>query len=96
MKHQNMFSVAPAVLSAAMLVLIVGITRAEAACSKAAFCGGWHAVCLRTLPTGVTAAECNRRRAVCLTSGCYHFNVPRARCITNAADLAMTSACKAA
>ena len=68
--------------------------RAERACSAQTFCGGWWQVCRRTLPPGGTIEECNRRRAACLSSRCFHFNSPRARCMNNAADMALTTACR--
>jgi hypothetical protein len=63
------------------------------ACAVTTFCGGWFSVCIRTLPPGGTASECTRRQHACLSSGCFHFNSPRPRCLNNRQDLALTTAC---
>jgi hypothetical protein len=65
------------------------------ACSNATFCGGWHSVCMRRPPPGgvVNPAECARRRAACLSSGCFQFSSPGPRCKSNPGDLALTTAC---
>jgi hypothetical protein len=66
----------------------------SAVCSNATFCGGWYAVCKRTLPRNGSVAECDRRRAACLASGCFQFNKTGPRCKSNPRDLALTTSCK--
>ncbi len=67
---------------------------AAPACSNAVFCGGWHAVCRRTLPPGGSVAVCDARHAACLKTGCYHFNRPGPRCKHNPMDLSLTTSCR--
>jgi hypothetical protein len=77
------------------LVLLTSLwSPSMAACSNRDFCTGWRAVCYRTLPVGGNPDECSRRYAECIKSGCYFFNVPRARCKNNAEDLALTLSCQ--
>jgi hypothetical protein len=84
-----------AIVALLLLVAVGGISESHAqACSNQVFCSGWHAVCKRTLPPGGTPKVCQERRAKCLSSGCYFFNVPRPRCKNNPEDLALTTACQ--
>jgi len=70
------------------------VTAEAAECPNSVFCGGWLAVCKRTLPPGGSIEVCRQRHTACLSSGCFHFNVPRPRCKSNLADLALTTACQ--
>jgi hypothetical protein len=81
-------------LAGAFLAFAFLSSPAIAACSSSVFCTGWNAVCHRTLPKGADAKECGRRFKTCLNTGCYFFNVPRARCKNNAEDLALTTSCQ--
>jgi hypothetical protein len=86
-------------LSVSFGVLFHSAQHADSAtqCSNATFCGGWYAVCKRTAPARggtVDIAECDRRRAACLSSGCFFFNRPGPRCKSNPNDLALTTACR--
>ena len=51
-----------------------------------AFCRAWLKVCNRSGDSGI----CSARHRQCLSSGCFHFNVPRPRCLNNAADRKLT------
>lgn len=79
---------------AALLVLAGLSWPATAACSNRDFCSGWNTVCHRTLPRGGDTKECARRFKECLSTACYFFNSPRARCKSNAEDLALTLSCQ--
>jgi hypothetical protein len=82
-------------LSASLATLVYFAGPAHSAvCSNATFCGGWYAVCKRTLPPNGSVAECDRRRAECLSSGCFQFNRTGPRCKSNPNDLALTTSCK--
>ena len=74
----------------------IGKSQGAVQCSNATFCGGWYAVCKRTLPVGGSISVCDQRRSACLSSGCFHFNNPRPRCKSNPADLKLTTACQRA
>jgi hypothetical protein len=82
-----------ALIAAFITLLPVGAEAAS--CSNSVFCGGWLSVCNRRSPPSA-AAECRQRYTACLSSGCFHFNVPRARCKSNAEDMALTTACQRA
>lgn len=56
---------------------------------RTGFCNGWHGVCLRTCPGGDCSGVCRQRLATCRTTGCFHFNVPRPRCDSDAEDVAL-------
>lgn len=60
--------------------------------SRAEFCSTWERVCNRTCPGGpnTCADVCTSRRAQCMQTACYYFNIPRARCMANAGDMRMT------
>jgi hypothetical protein len=74
--------------------LIEPTTALGQQCPNSVFCGGWYGVCMRTCPRGDCTGECQSRRAACLSSGCFHFNVPRPRCKSNAEDMRLTTACQ--
>jgi hypothetical protein len=59
--------------------------------SRAAFCTAYAQVCQQTCPQGVgnCGAVCGPRLEACRASGCFHFNVPRARCDSNPDDIAL-------
>jgi hypothetical protein len=83
------------------LALTVGLISTAPAssvartCPVATFCGGWHSLCLRRLPAN-EAGECAKRRTACLSSRCFYFKSPRPRCMSNAEDMALTTACQRA
>ena len=84
-----------AIACAAGFAALGSVPSAHAAgCSKAAFCAGWYVVCKRTLPAGGSVSVCDSRRSACLSSGCFHFNSPGPRCVSNPADVALTRSCK--
>ena len=62
------------------------------ACSNRDFCDGWTMVCLRG--GAVSNHVCQQRRAKCISTGCFDFNVPRPRCKSNPEDLALTTSCR--
>lgn len=73
-----------------MIAVLLPSSTASAQMTREWFCSGWYRVCLRTCPQGDCTSGCRQRRAACLKTGCYHFNVPRPRCINNAEDVALT------
>lgn len=75
-------------------LVLLTTNEVKAKCSNATFCAGWDAVCKRTLPPGGSISVCRDRKAKCLTTGCYFFNVPRPRCKNNAEDYALTTSCR--
>lgn len=81
-------------LTVAGSLLLLTTDELQAKCSNATFCAGWDAVCKRTLPVGGSVSVCRDRKAKCLTTGCYFFNVPRPRCKNNAEDYALTTSCR--
>lgn len=81
-------------LAGAFLAFACLSLPAIAACSNRVFCTGWNAVCHRTLSKGADTEECGRRFKACLNTGCYFFNIPRARCKNNPEDLALTTSCQ--
>lgn len=76
-------------LVGALLAFAYLSSPAIAACSNSGT--GWNAVCHRTLSKGADTKECGRRFKACLSTGCYFFSVPRARCKSNPEDLALTT-----
>ena len=70
-----------ATLAMLAVLTLVGPAYAQ---NRAAFCARWHNVCRTTCPpttpTAVCHATCDDRRAGCLATGCYRFNVPGPRC----------------
>jgi coenzyme F420-reducing hydrogenase gamma subunit len=82
---------------ASMLGLFVAIAfvvpqRADAqGMTRQRFCTGWNQVCARTCPASADCVgTCRQRRVDCMKTGCFHFNIPRPRCITNAEDVKLT------
>jgi hypothetical protein len=82
------------IIVAASLMAFFGIrdpADAQQKMSRAAFCAAYMQVCQQTCPQGPgnCGAVCRQRLDTCHSSGCFHFNVPRARCETNAEDVAL-------
>jgi hypothetical protein len=82
-------AVAVALASSAFVIAPAGAQQAK---NVAEFCATWRGVCNRTCPQGRGNCdpECNRRLAQCRKTGCFHFNVPRPRCWSNAEDRRLT------
>jgi hypothetical protein len=79
-------------MAAAVLAIgFLGTPALAQQMSRAAFCSGYMQVCRQTCPQGPgkCGAECGRRLDACRSSGCFHFNVPRARCDSNPQDVAL-------
>src|SRR5262245_9925239 len=78
----------------AAVVCVMGLLGAPAhgqQMSRSAFCTAFEQICQRTCPQGPGScgAICGQRLEACRSSGCFHFNVPRPRCETNSADVAL-------